>query len=378
MTTDPSPDKRIRVALVITELDVGGAERCLTQLARGLDRARFEPLVIAIAPRPLPAQQALVSQLEAAHVPIRFLNAASKWQVLIAARRLRKTLETFGPDIVQSFLFHADVLARLAGHRQPWHSCLGLRVADPARRRQRLERWASQQASAVVCVSAAVGDYARDEVKIPAEKLVVIPNAIEVEKQRLATPLEWSTIGMPASRVAILCAGRLHRQKGLDWLLKTMPAVFERLPAHDLVIVGTGPEESRLREQARQLKIADRVHFVGWRGDIPRLMAAASQLVLPSRWEGMPNVVLEGMAAGLPVVATDTHGVRELLGPDSDAQTVQFGHSEALIERLVAFGLDDALSGRIGSANRVRAASHFSLEAMVASYQSLYESHIRE
>ena len=375
MTTNTSNENRIRVALVITELNVGGAERCLTQLAIGLDRRHFEPLVIVIAPRPLDEQQTLVNLLEAAQVPVRFLNASSKWQLPIGVWRLRKALEAFEPDVIQSFLFHADVLTRLAGGGRRCHLFLGLRVADPLRWRQRCERWAARQATAVVCVSESVSEYARDEAEIQAEKLVVIPNAIDVEIQRSVKPLDLTSIGVGESRRVILSVGRLHPQKGMDWLLKTMPGVFERLPEHDLLIVGTGPDETRLRAQARDLQIDDRVHFAGWRDDVPRLMAASSQLVLTSRWEGMPNVVLEAMAAALPIVATNTHGMRELLGADHTRQTVEFGDSLALTERLTSFGRGDELAARIGAANLSRAVDHFSLEGMVSAYESLYQSH---
>ncbi|MDP6468491.1 MAG: glycosyltransferase [Pirellulaceae bacterium] len=374
MTTNSSNDDRIRVALVITELNVGGAERCLTQLAIGLNRRRFEPLVIAIAPRPLDEQLTLVNLLEAAQVPVRFLNVSSKWQLPIGVWRLRRILAAFEPDVVQSFLFHADVLTCLAGGGRRCRSFLGLRVADPTRWRQRCERWVAGQATAVVCVSEAVSQYARDEAKIQATKLVVIPNAIDVEIQCSVKPLDLMSIGIGGSRRVILCVGRLHKQKGMDWLLETMPAVFERLPEHDLLIVGTGPDETRLRAQARDLKIDDRVHFAGWRDDVPRLMAASSQLVLTSRWEGMPNVILEAMAAALPIVATNTHGVRELLGADHARQTVEFGDSLALIDRLASFGRDDELAARIGAANLSRAVANFSLEGMVTAYESLYES----
>ncbi len=375
MTTATSNDNRIRIALVITELNVGGAERCLTQLAIGLDRKRFEPLVISIGPRPSNEQEMLVNLLEAAQVPVHFLNASSKWQLPIGVWRLRKALDAFKPDVVQSFLFHADLLTRLAVGGRPCRSFMGLRVADPARWRQRWERWAARRATAVVCVSEAVCDYARDEAGIKAEQLVVIPNAIDVEKQRSVKPLDLNSLGVGGSRRAILCVGRLHRQKGLEWLLETMPAVFERLPDHDLFIVGTGPDETRLRSQTRELNVEERVHFLGWRDDVPRLMAASSLLVLASRWEGMPNVVLEAMAAALPVVATNTHGVRELLGADDNRQTVEFGDSDTLIDRLSLFGRDNELAVRIGAANRSRAAACFSLEGMVAEYESLYESH---
>lgn len=374
MTTIPAPTDTppIRVALVITELNVGGAERCLTQLASGLDRRYFDPRVISLAPQPVSSQRQLVDQLAAAQVPVQYLNASSKWQVVLAVRRLRKSLLEFQPQVVQSFLFHADVVTRLARRGDRWRAFLGLRVADPSRRRQRLERWAAKLASGVVCVSDAVRDYARDTVGIPPEKLSVIPNAIDVEKYRTVQPLDLRALGVPASQRVLLCVGRLHHQKGLDWLLGTLPTLFQQLPTHDLVIVGAGPEEARLRAQANKLRVDHRVHFLGWRDDVPRLMAAAAQLVLPSRWEGMANVVLEAMATGLPVVASKTHGVEELLGPHRDAQTVAFGDDQGLIDRVVAFARDNDLAGRIGAANQARVAAEFSLKAMVAAYQSLY------
>ena len=374
MTASQPNHERIRVAFVITELNVGGAERCLTQIATGLDRNRFTPMVISIAPRPADDQAALVNSLEEAQVPVYFLNASSKWHLPLAVRRLRRALFGFAPDVVQSFLFHADVLTRLAGRGKTRRVYQGLRVADPAAGRQRCQRWAARRADAVVCVSKAVRTYARDVVKIEAEKLVVIPNAVDVDHQSAVTPVDLQTIGVAASRRVILFVGRLHRQKGVDWLLEAMPEVCQLLPQHDLVLVGAGDDERLLRTQARNLKVGDRIHFVGWRGDVPRFMAASSQLVLPSRWEGMPNVVLEAMAAGLPVVATDTQGVRELLADQGSTQTVEFGDTRALVERLVAFGRDADLAHRVGAANQARAATCFSLPQMIEAYQSLYES----
>ena len=119
---------------------------------------------------------------------------------------------------------------------------------------------------------------------------------------------------MPAGRDVVTCIGRLDRQKGLDWLLETAAIWLPQLPRCDLLLVGQGPERRKLEAQCRGLGIGDRVHFAGWRPDVAEILAASRLLVLPSAWEGMPNVVLEAMAAGLPVVATDVEGVRELLG----------------------------------------------------------------
>ena len=98
--------------------------------------------------------------------------------------------------------------------------------------------------------------------------------------------------------------------------------------------------------------IADRVHFAGWRADVPEILAASDLLVLPSAWEGMPNVVLEAMASGLPVVATSVEGVEELLGPAAESQTVRYGDSAALATKIVRLVDDRHEATATGAENR--------------------------
>jgi glycosyltransferase involved in cell wall biosynthesis len=116
------------------------------------------------------------------------------------------------------------------------------------------------------------------------------------------------------------------------------------------------------------------VHFTGWRPDVPEIIAASSLLVLPSAWEGMPNVVIEAMASGLPVVASDVEGVRELLGPKAGRQAVRCGDTRALIEAITAFMLDSSLSCATGAENRRRAEENFGIAGMVRAYEDLWES----
>jgi glycosyltransferase involved in cell wall biosynthesis len=146
-----------------------------------------------------------------------------------------------------------------------------------------------------------------------------------------------------------------------------------RLPQHDLLIAGQGPLEGQLRQQAVQLGIANRLHFVGWRSDIPALLAAADLLVLTSASEGMPNVVLEAMAAARPVVATDIHGLRELLGDDPQ-QVVPPDDVAAFVDAVTLLVGDRTLSSQVGLRNRERALTRFSLDATAAAYATLYES----
>jgi glycosyltransferase involved in cell wall biosynthesis len=208
---------------------------------------------------------------------------------------------------------------------------------------------------------------------LPSGKLVAIPNGVDVQEYPARHPADLSPWGIPPGHRAIAFVGRLDRQKGVRWLLESAPLWLDRLPDCELLLVGMGPEEGDLRRLSGRLGIVGRVHFAGWQSGVAEILAASQLLVLPSRWEGMPNVVLQAMASRLPVLATDAEGVRELLGEATDAQTVRFGRSQDLADKLVGLMSDRARSMELGRFNRLRAETHFPVEGMVAAYQELWQ-----
>ena len=365
----------IRVALVITELEVGGAERCLAQVAAGLDRAQFAPVVYALAARPAESRAGLVRQLDQAEVPVHFVGVRAVWQLRTAVRTLRALLARERPQIVQTFLFHANVVGALAVRGLSGLRLVqGMRVADPSWPRQLVERWATRRAAKVACVSRSVADFCAARLRVPADKLVVIPNGVDVAAYRDLPRGDLRPWGVPPGRRAIVFVGRLHPQKGLDWLFSFAPQLFERLPEHDLLLVGDGPERATLEARARAQGLQQRVHWAGWSPRVPQILGAADLLVLPSRWEGMPNVLLEAMAAGLPIVSTRAHGVDELLGPLAEEQAVAFGDSQGFLDRAARLVHDRRSGNRVGQANRQRVAACFSRQAMLQAYEALYRS----
>jgi glycosyltransferase involved in cell wall biosynthesis len=367
----------IRLALVITELEPGGAERCLTNLAMRLDRERFEPAVFSLGPRPSAGRDLLVEQLAAAEVPTHFLELTHWSQYLRGMRRLAGLLADWRPQVLQAFLFHANVLtARAARQAQIPHLCTGIRVADPRLARTWLERLATRHAERFVCVSESVADFCRQR-GFAKEKLVVIPNGIEVERWKDAEPVDLTKFGLPAGRRAILFVGRLHGQKGLAEFFATLPAVFAAAPHHDLLLAGDGHERHRLEQAARQLGVVDRVHFAGWQPDVPAMVAACDLLILPSRWEGMPNAVLEAMAAGKPIVATRTEGVAELMGDLAAEQAIDLADLARMPESVGRIVANPKLASELGQRNHSRAAAEFDLQSMIRRYEDLYESLLR-
>ncbi len=362
----------IRLALVITELAPGGAERCLANLASLIDRSRFDPVVYSLRPPPGEGKDQLVEQLAAANVPVRFADLRSKWQAPLAIGRLARLMRDQQPQIVQNFLFHANVVGTLAARRlKVPHVLMGMRVADPRRSRAWVERRLAHRASKVVCVSQSVADFCARQ-GFPPEKLTVIPNGVDTARFASATPIDLTTLGLAPGRRAIVFIGRLHVQKDLHELIAVAPELLAQLPNHDLLIVGDGSQRDALERLAGELGIGSRVHFVGWQADVPAILAAAEMLVLPSRWEGMPNVVLEAMAAGKAVVATAAEGVLELLGERASEQVAPLGGMQTFCERILQIAQDSQLAAKLGQTNQQRVLEEFSLQRMVDKYERVF------
>jgi starch synthase (maltosyl-transferring) len=366
----------VRLALVITELDIGGAEKALVSLATGLDRRRWEPTVIALGP-----EAPLASPLRASGVAVECLAADPRkparavWRLASALRRVR-------PALVQSFLFHANVASRLAAPLagNPW-VVGGLRVAE--RRKGwhlRLERITARLGAGSVCVSEGVRTFSREAGGWPDDRLVVIPNGVDVAPFDRAG-LESQTrpaLGLGAvSEGAILAlyVGRLDAQKGLPTLLDAAERLVTTRPDFDwhLALAGDGPERaSLLADAASRPGLAGRVHWLGHRGDVPALLHASDLLVLPSLWEGMPNVVLEAMAARRAVVATNVEGVGELVVPGETGWLVPPRDPSALALALAEAADDRDRRRRFGEAARARVEDGFTPSRTVDAYERLW------
>ncbi|MEN6557266.1 MAG: glycosyltransferase [Thermoguttaceae bacterium] len=365
----------IPIALCITELDLGGAERCLTELAVRMDRRRFTPTVYCLGPQPTDAQNSCLPRLEAAGVPTYCLGGHAPWQFPAIVRRLKRLLLSKKPQIAQTFLFHANVVGRIASRRAGVPIVVsGIRVAEhQAAWHLWLDRWTESWADRYVCVSQSVADFSSTRGGIPAEKLVVIPNGVDPDVFPAKTPVDLATLGIAPGRRLATFIGRLEPQKGVDWLLNTAKTWLSQLPDCDLLVVGEGPLRPKLEAICRNLRLTDRVHLVGRRTDVPAILAASQLLVLPSRWEGMPNVVLEAMASSLPVVATQVEGVAELLGPLSDRQLVAQGDSQAWTARIADFLLHPDVAAAVGQENRRRVEQNFTISRIVAAYEDLWQ-----
>jgi glycosyltransferase involved in cell wall biosynthesis len=364
----------MRIAFCITELNVGGAERCLTELATRLNRSRFDPSVFCLGPQPTADAALLNKRVESANVPIHFLGGRGAASAPRVFWQLRRQFRRLKPEVVQTFLWHANVLGVLAARAAGVPRIVtGLRVAEPRRRwRWSWERLAGRWADRHVAVSEGVAAFAREKIGLRSDKIIVIPNGVEVPRSVL--PADLSHLGLSPGRRAIAFVGRLEEQKGIVWLIDQMPQVFAKLPMHDLVVVGGGPLESALRTQVERLGLGPRVHFVGWRKDVLAILAASDLVIAPSLWEGMSNVVLEAMAAARPIVAFGVEGMSDAIGDARSPQIVAEKDRASFIDRVAEIAADERLRTALGEQNRARVSERFRVDQMVARYGQLYEA----
>jgi len=367
----------VRIAFVITELDEGGAERALVQIVTRLDRSHWEPRVFSLSGR-----GPLTARLEEAEIPVfdcGAKSASNPLDIWRAYSALKRELKPWQPQIVQTFLFHANLLGRLAAWRAGVPLVLsGIRVADRrGRLRLRLDRWTERFVEKHVCVSQAVADFSTKESGLDSGKVIVIPNGVDLAAFREAESADLAEFGVPTGAKVVLSVGRLDPQKDPLTLLAAFEQVAQQVENSHLLFVGSGPLEGEIRRRIAASKIGERIHLAGWQRDVPGILKAADVFALASRFEGMPNAVLEAGAAGVPVVATAAEGVSEILENSQSGWLVGIGDASDL-----AIAIREALENADAPARAARlqsvVAAKFTWEAVVAQYDQLYASLLSE
>lgn len=316
----------MRICLVISSLRSGGAERVLSRIATYW-AAEHQVALITLGPPTddfFPLHTA-VRRYSLDTSPPRFGGAATvlatTWK---RVRRLRRMVIELEADVVVSFgdVMNVATLLALDGTGVP---AVVAERTDPRQHRiakvwRGLRRVTYPRAAAVVVQTQRVKDWAGHFVD--PERVVVIPNPVESTPEGRATPAASSEASDQWGQ-EIVAIGRLSREKGFDVLLHAFAScVSKGAPCH-LTIVGDGPDRPALEALVRELDLSDRVSLPGRTPDPMAYLARADLFVLPSRYEGFPNALLEAMAAGLAVVATDC--------PSGPAEIIRDGHDGLLV-----------------------------------------------
>jgi glycosyltransferase involved in cell wall biosynthesis len=363
--------RRIKLMLVIPTLDQSGAEKQLTLLACRLPGDEFDVHVVALT-RGGPFAD------ELARHNIRLTVLGKRWKFDPAALwRLRRLIASEQPDIVHSWLFAANAYSRLlVGRRMRSRPKLVVseRCVDVWKAGWQL--WLDQRligrTDRLVGNSAAVAEFYQT-IGYRPEQVTVIANGIDLPDlttvDRAALRAEFD---LPVDAPVVGFIGRLAKQKRLDVLVFATALLAIIRPDVCFLLVGDGPERDALMKFARDINIEDRICFAGHRPDAARLLAAMDLFWIASDFEGQSNSVMEAMAAGLPVIASDIPPNRELVIDGETGFLVKVGDRvgfQQFADRLLA---DRELAQRLGTAGRERMRQHFSIDRMVSEYARLY------
>ncbi len=247
-----------------------------------------------------------------------------------------------------------------------------------------LEKRFSRFTDAVIYVCDSDKNLANKYRLVPEGKSLVIRNGMdflpfEMSGGALSEKSELEEeLGIDLSRPVVGTVARLHRQKGIPYLLEAARMLAQDIPGIQFLIVGGGPWKDRLKEQKNRLGLENVVHFLGERKEIPKILSLFDIVVLPSLWEGLPYFLLEAGALGKPVVATDVDGVKEIITDGKTGILVPPKSPKRLAEALRRLLENRKLALRLGSALKEDLHDMYSLSRMITEVQNLYLRLFRE
>lgn len=374
----------IRILNVIDGLGTGGAERSLAEMVPALVEADIEPTVACFYRRP-----GVGEALEAAGVDIRVLEGARPWQ---RARWLRGLIRQDRPDLVHTTLLRANLTGRIAATRTGVPVLTSLvntpyepvRLVDPNLRRGSLravravDGWTARHlTSHFHAITHSVRDAAVRDLGVPADQITVIERGRDPERLGQPTAARRDRarrdLGLSDGDEVLVTVGRQEYQKGQRHLLDAVARLVATRPRLVVLVAGReGHATSELLAQREALGLIDRVQFLGFRADTPEVLAAADLFVFPSLYEGLGGSVIEAMALGLPVVASDIPALREVLEADQNAVLTPAGDAVALAASVDQLLDDPGRRSTFAARSRAIFEERFTLEQSTRRMIGLY------
>ena len=364
-----------RVLVVTDEMEIGGSQRQIAHLLEGLAVSGWSPTLLYFR-----KPSFLVERLRARGIPVQRIDKRGRLDLRFFVQLVR-FLRRGDFDLVHCFSFTAElwVAAALKLVRGPVlvASVRGL-CLEYKSWQWRLKQAICARAATTIANSRAGALATSEQARVPPERIEVIRNGVETPPAIDADERRATRVGLLGHDPAVLAlfVGRLVECKNVPVLLRALALVPVVTRPH-LALAGDGPLRSSLRDQAQRLGVAAHVHFLGERRDTQLLMQCADVVVLPSREEGLSNVVLEAMAAGCPVVASAVGGTPELVEHPRSGLLFPSDDASALAAALVRVASDEELRRRLAAAASARARTEFSIDTMVrrtiASYDRCLE-----
>lgn len=362
-----------RILHVIDSLHLGGAQEVLLNLAT-CGSSRFAHEVATMHGRGI-----YWDRLHDAGITVHSLSP-HKYLPLYLATLPALVLST-KPDILHCHLIPSNIIAK------PLGTLLGVPLIinhdhtnDPHRIENKLllalDKSTNRFAHHIITVASACRDFLVKHESIHRGKITLIPNAIDLRRfSPGSSSLSESRtkLGLPQDVPVIAGVGRLNAQKNFALFLEIAAAVVTEIPEARFLLAGEGPEEPRLRAQAASLGIADRVLFAGYIPDTRIVYSAADILLMPSRFEGLPMTLLESMAMGLPIIASNLDGIAEVITDTYEGLLAEPGNAATFTSQVIRLLRDPDFAAQLAINARTKIESNHSVEIMTTAVESIYD-----
>ncbi|MFQ5640276.1 MAG: glycosyltransferase [bacterium] len=367
--------RKINVLQLVEGLNWGGAETKLMELIAHMDSSRFNTTVCSLGMGDRIKEK--FGELD-----VKFVNFARRnrfdpkllWDV-------NKLIRHEKIDVVMTTLFYADVVGPLARSFTPAKAVFSWETISAPEwlltRRLLAYKFAMNFCDKVISVSHATAKWLVEKRGVSKQKVMVIPYGVNLELfHEGGNEALRKSLGVSEKETLIGVVARLHPQKGHRYLIEAAESLVRDFPALKFAFVGDGELRTELEQRIKAAKLEKHFLFLGFRNDVKDLLRTFDIFVLPSLYEGLPNVILEAMASGLPVVATAVDGTPELIEDDVTGYLVPPKDPAALATKISALLKDEKRRHDFGSRGRRRIEEEYSLEKQVENFQNLYEKYV--
>ena len=367
-----------KVLYLIDKLELAGAQRHLVTLLKKMDRSRFEPAVACLM-----GEGSFAEEVRALGVPVTALGVKRIYGFsgIAGLLKLARLLKKEKIDILHSFMFSENILGAMAAHWAQTPMVITCRrdtgiLSEGKPRHFLAYRLTNRWVDRILCVSEAIRTLVIRTERALEAKVLTIPNGAQIEtplspERKAAEREKW---GVPKEALLVAIVANLSWIKDHETFFKAAERVKREKPNVRFWVIGEGALRKKLEKQVASLKLRQEVRFFGRVADPKPLLSLADISVNASLSEGMSNTILESMALGIPVVATDVDGNPETVADGKTGLLVPPKNPEAMAEAILRLAKDASLAAKMGKAGRDRIRRELNLDRMVRANETLYEA----
>lgn len=355
-------EKRKKILHLITGLGVGGAETILSEIVPRLQK-EFDNRVCCIIGHGI-----IGKKLEDSNIPVYYLDLKNFFD-FGAIFRFKKVINEFQPEILITYLIHADLFGRFFG------KLFGVKKVISSKHGsllqwdflKYLDRFTSFLVTKYIVLTKTEQKKIIRELKISKDRTVIIPNGIDLNKFDVVVDKneKKKELGINNDNLNIVCVSNLREEKGHEYLLEAFEKLFEKHKKSNLLIVGNGEKKETLISQIADYQSKDNVHFLGNRQDVTEILKISDIFVMPTLAEGMSMAILEAISSGLPIITTTIAANKELIENEITGLLVQPRSDREITESMQRLLNDVQLRKRLGQAAKEKAASEFEINLII-------------